>query len=172
MIAPNLNSLCKQAELYYYDFLFGESRGLIPGSIIKHIEQCEHCREQLNRLECVLSHAEGNVEPEQRQIDAAVTTMLKFHFAYIGKPVTCENTKPFLPSLLDPALEIRIPTPVTAHLDNCRKCSEDLETIRRLNLNRKQLRRLSQVFADQKTLFVLPGSWHPFQMFEPRILKR
>jgi len=148
MIASNLNSLCKQAELYYYDFLFGESRGLIPGSIIKHIEQCEHCREQLNQLECVLSHAEGDVEPQQRQIDSAVTTMLKLHFAYIGKPVTCETTKPFLPSLLDPALEIRIPTPITAHLDNCRKCSEDLETIRRLNLNRKQLRRLSQLFAE------------------------
>jgi hypothetical protein len=46
-------------------------------------------------------------------------------------------------------MEIRIPTPITAHLDNCRQCADDLEAIRRLNLNCKQLRALSQLFADE-----------------------
>ena len=55
MIAPNHNLLCKQAELYYYDFLRDESRGLIPESFVNHVEQCQHCREQINKLKAALS---------------------------------------------------------------------------------------------------------------------
>ncbi len=148
MIARNRNSLCREAKLYYYDFLSDENRGLIPESIIDHIEQCQHCREQIKQLKVVLSQTDG-VKPEQGQVSSAITTMLELHFAYIGKRVTCKTVSPFLPGLLDPALEIRIPTPITAHLDNCKQCSEDLEAIRELNLNRKQLCRLSQFLAEK-----------------------
>ncbi len=148
MIAPNRNSLCREAKLYYYDFLCDESRGLIPESISDHIEQCQHCREQIGQLKVVLSQTDG-VKPEQGQVNSAITTMLELHFAYIGERVTCKTVRPFLPGLLDPALEIRIPTPITAHLDNCKQCSEDLEAIRELNLNRKQLYRLSQFLAEK-----------------------
>ena len=148
MIAPNPNLLCKQSELYYYDFLSDESRGLIPESIVNHIEQCQQCREQINKLKAALSQAD-DLESEQGQVQSAVTAMLKLHFDYIGKPVTCNIVRPFLPCLLDPALEIRIPTPIITHLHNCQQCSEDLDIIRRLNLNRKQLCRLSQLFAEK-----------------------
>ncbi len=150
MIARNHESLCSQAEPYYYDFLFNESRELIPEPVVNHIVQCQNCQQQINQLEAVLSQTDGP-ESKHKQVNSAVTTMLTLHFAYIGKPVTCKTTKPFLPSLLDTALKIGIPTPITVHLDNCRKCSEDLETIHRLNLTRKQLRRLSQLFADEPT---------------------
>ena len=149
MIAPNSNSLCKEAELYHYDFLLGESRAAIPQSIIDHIKWCEHCQQQLNQLKNVLSQSEGNIELERHQAHSAVTAILKLHFAYIDKPVTCKVVRPFLPALLDPAIEIRIPTPITVHLDKCQQCSEDLETIRKLNLNAKQLHRLSQLFAEK-----------------------
>ena len=149
MITFNPNSLCRQSEVYYYDFLCNESRGLIPEFIINHMEQCQHCQEQIKQLRVLLSQAEDEVESEQEQINSAITTMLKLHFAYIGKHVTCKAIKSFIPTLLDPALEIRIPTPITTHLDSCRQCSKDLETIRRLNLERVQLCRLSQVFADK-----------------------
>ena len=149
MIAPNRNSLCKQARLYYYDFLFNESREVIPEFIINHVKQCQYCQEQMNRLAGVLSQAEAHESSEQGQLSPAITVMLQLHFAYMGKRVTCNTVKPFLPGLLDPALEIRIPTPITTHLDSCEQCSKDLETIRKLNLNRKQLRRLSQLFADK-----------------------
>jgi hypothetical protein len=56
--------------------------------------------------------------------------------------------KPFLPGMLDQDLAIRIPTPITAHLDNCKECSEDLESIRKLALSRKNLCHLSQLFAE------------------------
>ncbi len=152
MIAPNLNLLCGQAKPYYYDFLCNKNRGLIPGSIVSHIRQCEYCQEQVNQLNDVLSEPKDDAEPEQRQVGSAATAMLKLHLAYIGERVTCETVRPFLPGLLDIALEIRIPTPITTHLDNCRQCAKDLETIRRLNLNRKQLHRLSQLFAGESPL--------------------
>lgn len=149
MIAPNPNLLCEQAKLYYYDFLHIENRRLVPKSMISHIEQCQQCQEQVNQLEGVLSQTEDHAELRPKQVSSAIITMLKLHFSYISKGVTCETVKPFLPSLLDPALEIRIPTPITAHLDNCRQCTEDLETIGRLNLSRRQLYRLSQLFAEE-----------------------
>ena len=148
MIAHNPNLLCKKAELYYYDFLCNESQEPIPKSVIDHIDQCQGCQEQINQLKVVLLQAE-EMEIEQSQATSAITAMLKLHLSYIGKPVTCNTVRPFLPGLLDPALEIRIPTPITAHLDNCQQCAEDLETIQRLNLDRTHLCRLSRMFADK-----------------------
>lgn len=148
MIASDFNLLCKQAEPYYYDFSCNQRSKFIPESIIKHIEQCRNCREEIGRLKSILSQAEA-VEPEQSHGSSAITRLLRLHFAYIGEHVTCNTVRPFLPALLDPALQIRIPSPITAHLDNCQQCSEDLETIRGLRLNRKQLFQLSQLFAEE-----------------------
>jgi len=148
MIAHGPKSLCKEAELYYYDFLCDESRRLIPEPIVSHIEQCLHCREQINHFEAVLSQADS-LKSERGRVSSAVTTMLKLHFAYIGKPVTCNIVKPFLPTLLDQALGIHIPTPIVTHVCDCQQCSEDLDIIRCLNLSREQLCRLSQLFADK-----------------------
>jgi hypothetical protein len=147
MVVANSNSLCKEAELHYYDFILGRWRELIPQHIVEHISQCRNCQEQLNQLKVALLQADS-IDPEQSHANSAITAMLKLHFAYIGRPVTCQTVKPFLPTLLDPVLAIRIPTPITAHIDNCRRCSEDLETIRMLNLNRNQLSRMSQLFAE------------------------
>lgn len=149
MVVFNFSPLCKEARLYYYDFLCKKGREPIPESVISHIEQCQHCQGQLSQLTRVLSIAEGYAGSEQGQIDSDIAIVLKLHLAYIGKTVTCETIKPFLPSLLDPTSEIGIPTPITVHLDNCQKCFEDLEAIRKLNLNHKQLRRLSRLFADK-----------------------
>ena len=150
MTDSDTNLLCEQAGLYYYDFLHKESCEPVPESIINHIECCEYCQQQINLLKETLSQTEGP-ESEQAQTRTVINEILGLHFAYIGRPVTCNIVKPFLPCLSDPALEIRIPTPITAHLDNCRQCREDLETLRSLNLSRKQLRRLSQLFAEKPT---------------------
>lgn len=147
MVAVNPNALCKEAELHYYDFILGKGQELIPEHIVEHISQCQNCQKQLNQLKVVLLQADITA-PEQSQANSATATMLKLHFAYIGRPVTCRVVRPFLPTLLDPVLAVRIPTPITAHIDNCPQCSEDLETIRTLNLNRNQLSRLSQLFAE------------------------
>jgi len=146
VINKNDNPMCEKAKLYYYDCLCEEKRGPIPLSTIKHIEQCSHCQNQINLLKDVISQKEC-INSEQGQDSSAVTTMLELHFAYIGKYVTCETVRPFLPGMLDPAMEIRIPTPITVHLDNCPKCAEDLKEIQKLNLNSTKLYQLSQFFV-------------------------
>ncbi len=149
MVALNFNRLCKEAEPYYYDFLSKEGREEVPEAVAAHIEHCRDCQEQLSRLASMAAIAESHVETGQGQASSDITKILTYHLTYIDKPVTCESVKPFLPGLSDPALVTRVPTPITVHIDNCQKCSEDLETIRRLNLNRKQLRRLSRLFTDK-----------------------
>lgn len=150
MVGADSNFLCSESKQYYYDFLYGEEQKTVPDYIADHINNCQNCQQQLNQLKAALSEAQ-NLTQEQNQADSAETTMLQLHFACIDKPVTCETVKPFLPTLLEPQLEVRIPTPITVHLDSCPECSEDLETIQRLNLNRKQLCRLSQLLADKST---------------------
>jgi hypothetical protein len=150
MININIDPLCKQAELYYYDIL-SDKKGdkPVPASVIEHVDHCHNCQGQLNRLESALSQA-YSAESEQGGSVSATAAILQLHLAYIGRPVTCEITKPFLPTLLHPALRVAIPTPITAHLDNCEACSEDLKTIQRMNLSPKQLGRLSQLFAENQ----------------------
>jgi len=149
MNASNHNSKCKKAEPYYYDFTCDEKDGLIPESLIDHIQHCQNCQEHIDQLKEVLRQAENDVSSRKTRIRTAIAYMLQLHFTYIDKPVGCNIIKPFLPFLLDPKLEIKIPTPITVHLDNCQQCREDLKTIGQLNLNSKQLNRLTQLFADK-----------------------
>ncbi|MHC4727573.1 MAG: hypothetical protein ACYS17_10135 [Planctomycetota bacterium] len=145
MITKN-RKLCEEAKPYYYDCLCDQSSELIPESISSHIEQCRHCQEQIKQLEAALTQKEC-IKSKNRQNTSAVTKMLELHFVYIGERVNCETVRPFLPGLLDPAIEIRIPTPITVHLDNCTQCTEDLKAIRKLNLHSTQLYGLSQHFS-------------------------
>jgi hypothetical protein len=147
MIAFNPDSLCAKAEPYYYDFLLSTGEEPVPEEIVRHIEQCRSCQDKLSQLQAALSQAD-NVDAEERQADSAIATMLRLHFAYIGKAVTCRIVKPFLPTLLDPVLQVRVPTPITVHLNNCPQCSEDLQAIAAMSLSRKQLGRLSRLFAE------------------------
>ena len=149
MISVNPNSNCTEARLYYYDFLSEESKGNIPQSTLGHIAECRHCQDEINRLEALLAQADKDIEQSRRS--SAIIDILKLHFACIGKSITCCNVKPFLPSLAIPALQINIPTPITAHLDNCRACSDDLLILGNLGLTEKQLYRLGQLLADKPT---------------------
>ncbi|MHC4336975.1 MAG: hypothetical protein ACYSU6_02460 [Planctomycetota bacterium] len=150
MIAHDPKSLCQQVKPYYYEYLTHKHQERIPAQMLKHIDKCRHCQKQLGQLNTVLAQA-YSLESQWKQHSLSVTTMLKLHFAYIGKPVTCSIVKPFLPTLLDQALRVSLPTPITAHLDNCDRCSEDLDKIRNLNLDQEQLCRLSQLFAEKRS---------------------
>lgn len=149
MIAPNSDLLCRQAEPYYYDYLFTEGTEPIPTAIRAHIGKCPHCQAETNSLGFQLVEAAVSLGPEAEQSSSAIIANLKLHFTYIDKRVTCRTARSFLPSLLDPALEVKIPTPVTVHLDNCEQCRGDLEIIRQLNLNPKQLQQLGRLLADE-----------------------
>jgi len=149
MIAPNPHSLCRMAESYYCNYVSGEDIESVPAEILAHIDKCNHCRNETDKLESCLAEAVANVAQSAAAPNLPKLTNLKLHLAYIDRRVGCNAVKPFLPGLLDPALKVSVPTPITAHLDNCPQCSEDLEIIRGLGLTRKQFYRLSQLFTEE-----------------------
>ncbi len=149
MIKPLFQSMCKQARTYYYDYICEENGEPIPPEITAHIDKCQHCQAATNKFRYELIQGRSNVEQSTTKADSALIAMLKLHFAYIDEPVSCNIVKPFLPTLFVKVLGMRIPTPIVAHVYNCQQCLEDLQIIRCLELNRKQLYRLSQLFADK-----------------------
>jgi len=148
MVAFDGSSMCERAKPYYYDYLYNRTRENIPAEVLAHIDQCRFCRTELERFQIALVKTQKDEGQNLSQRDSAVITNLSLHFGYIGASVTCKTVQPFLPSLADPALAIRVPTPITVHLDKCRQCANDLETIQKLNLTHKQLCRLGQLFAE------------------------
>ncbi len=151
MISHNPYSNCANARLYYYDFLSERTRAGIPETALYHINECGDCQAEIERLETLLVRAKEDAGGEQRRRDSAVSTLLKLHFAHAEEPVTCSMVKPFLASLADPVLELRVPTPITMHVDKCRACSNDLRVLRDLQLTHKQLCHLGQLLADEPT---------------------
>ena len=146
MIISN-SDLCRQAEPYYYDYLCGEEAEIVPEQILTHIDKCPHCQVEVKGLKSKLAGAAECIDPDIKQTSSAIIANLEWHFSYIGKRVTCDSVMPFLPRLLEPNLNIKIPTPITAHLDNCRQCQDDLKTIHDLGFTSKQLDRLSRLFS-------------------------
>lgn len=138
-------SMCIQAELYYYDFISDTDRSLIPEQIIEHIEECPNCQKQLKKLEESLAE---DLSGPDRRTGEIMNECLKLHFAYVDRPVTCLDVRPFLPALLDEDAKVRIPTPITVHLDNCVQCRNNMEVVRELGLSKDHLWLLSQFFAD------------------------
>ena len=149
MIRENSPSGCVRGRLYYYDFLDEATRTHIPESSLRHILVCRHCQGEIERLRGMLVEQKGDDESDRCRRSAAITSVLKLHFVYAGRSVTCGDVKPLLPSLCDRVLEIRIPTPVTAHVDNCPQCSRDVSILSQMDLSHRQLCRLGRLFADK-----------------------
>ena len=149
MIAHNLDINCTNARLYYYDFLNEETREGIPNGALQHIKQCRNCQTEMDKLKDLLVRADKEFGTEQSQKDLAISTLLRLHFEYIGEPVKCSTVKPFLANLADPVLQIRIPTPITTHVDKCESCRDDLKTLMDLHLPHNYLCRLGQLLAEK-----------------------
>ncbi len=82
------------------------------------------------------------VDPKQKRINLAVITCLVSHLIYLERAVDCEIAKAFLPWQTDERMRIRVQTPITVHIGECRDCRNDIETLTQLNLNQKQLVRV------------------------------
>jgi len=147
MVTFGRDTLCKDAEFHYYDYLCNPHGSTIPQPIIDHIRQCAHCKDRIGQLEALLVQGQAVDQAPGRRPDADLIDTLSLHFASLGENVTCATAKCFLPALLLPSLEIGIPTPITVHLDHCRPCAEDLEAIRELQLGPGELARLSRLYA-------------------------
>lgn len=148
MVAFEGSELCGRAEEYYHDFLDDENDRAIPHGVAAHMRQCDRCQRRLNRLREALDGIKSGTPSVQSQQDGGLIAELQSHFELLGERLNCRRVKPFLPGLLAPSLKVRIPTPVTVHVDQCSACAEDLESLRALGLEAQQLARLSRLYAD------------------------
>ncbi|MHC4569668.1 MAG: hypothetical protein ACYTE3_28410, partial [Planctomycetota bacterium] len=139
---------CRPAQLCYYDLLSSETAESVPDDVHEHVASCADCRSDIDRLRGILASAGKRVDSEQRRRDSAITELLSLHFAWVDELVTCTQVKPFLPGLADPLLRVRIPTPITAHVDSCPACSKELAVLRDAALTHTQLCRLSRILAE------------------------
>lgn len=135
MIMRNCRLDCQDARLYYYDILHQESQGEVPKATLQHVSACTHCQGEIERLELVLDKED---EPSKAisPSDARLLGLLRQHFSYADKSVTCSIARSFFPSLADDEVRIRIPTPITAHIDQCIQCSKALNALLPVGLSR------------------------------------
>jgi len=147
MIAFDGSGRCRRAEAYYHDYLEDDSRVGVPRDVIDHIRACKHCQERVEGLREILEASGEGVEGGSSARDWRVVGELQRHFEFLGERVTCAAVKAFLPGLLDPSVHIRIPTPITVHVDQCPDCARDLESLRALDLDGEQLAALGSLYS-------------------------
>lgn len=146
MIFSNKKNDCEQAKRHFYDYLY-EDKSAIEPEVLAHIENCQKCQSETDRLKRILA-GEESANKTCSLKNSAFLINAKLHFNYVEKTVTCGIAKPFLASQADLNLQIRIPTPITVHLDKCQNCADDLGNISRMNLSHKQLTILGRLFAE------------------------
>ena len=135
---------CQEAEAYYYDFLC-QDEALVPKSARRHLAACPACQERIRCLRDALFETQRHPDPADTW-DGKTIEELAVQFQLLDEHVACRAVKCFLPRLALAAPQIRIPTPVTVHVDHCSQCAENLAAIRELNLTAPQLKRLSRFF--------------------------
>ena len=157
MVSFDGSESCHEAEAYYRDYLEEPSSPLVPESVVRHIESCSYCRSRLQRFRETLCAVEvdEDVQAAQAEKDSQLITLLQSHFEHLEEPLVCTQVKPFLFRLASPTVPIRIPTPITVHVDQCARCAEDLESLRRLRLDPEGSKRLSQLCRE-----ILPEGSH------------
>ncbi len=79
-------------------------------------------------------------------IETNAIDILDSHFRCLDVPVPCSRAKPFLPGLAMPSTDLRIPTPITVHVDHCPQCAADLRTLRELGLTGEQAQSLQRLY--------------------------
>ena len=123
MLAFDGSGRCGRAEAFFHDYLAGDGGSVIPKDVKDHIRSCKHCQEH---VECLRDILEASRECGASARDWRLVGDLQRHFEYLGERVTCAAVKAFLPGLLDPSVSIRIPTPITVHIDHCPDCARVL----------------------------------------------
>jgi hypothetical protein len=146
----------KELAKYYYDFVSKRDTE-IPESVISHVQGCSFCRGQIVRLKNALSGVRPRATEGQVPTHYGVLDMLDSHFQSLDEPVTCSRVRCFLPGLVRPFPSLRVPTPITVHVDHCPACAQDLEILRDLALDGGQLERLRWVYQEKAGIGRLCG---------------
>jgi hypothetical protein len=128
--------------IYYYDYL-SSARDQVPDDVCDHIAECAYCQQELLSLKQIDSQSDTDFT-----LTSAQTTHLELHFALAYQPIKCSTIKAFLPVLAIPGQQVTIATPVTTHLEHCSRCSEELKTLKELDLSVLQYGLVSQMFSN------------------------
>jgi hypothetical protein len=144
MVGLEGNGHCREAQLYYHDFM--EDPSSVPPSVAEHINGCDHCQAEVDRLSGILGQAVAAGNPHRSNHSRKLVAELQSHFDHMGERVTCRQVRRYLPGLL--ADRVRIPTPITVHIDQCDRCAEDLDHLRSLGLTQEQLDRLAELYSE------------------------
>lgn len=123
---------CQECTIYYYGFLTDADK--IPSGALGHINSCQTCREQVNRLRNQLNDGQAPSDPNDLR-----RRHLQIHARLLNQWVTCDQVRPFMPALLLDATRVTALTPVTAHIEHCSQCRQQLKEIQSLNLSHEQM---------------------------------
>ncbi len=149
MIANQKHYLCTDSEPYYYDLACYQNVEQIPAHILQHAENCSVCRAEIEQLQTIIEQTcPDSVSGDDMNPDVVIKN-LSLHLRCSGQLVDCGVVRVFLSSLADSALPVRIPTPITIHVEKCQQCADDLAAIQQLNLSHKQLCALGQIFGEE-----------------------
>lgn len=145
-------SLCREAELYYLSVIFGPEFGEIPEKLSRHIEVCPDCQRFIADLKNNLNTEKNTKTSADKDLLQSKLKTLEEHLSHTGKEINCSAVKPYLPLLLVQDFEVSVPTPITAHLDNCQGCQKDLAAVKSLCLKQNQLEVLSRFLSSQDSV--------------------
>ena len=141
MSTSEIESICQKSMIYYYDYL-SSARDQVPDDVCDHIAECAYCQKELLALQHIDEQSDAD-----STLTSAQTTHLELHFALAYQPIKCSTIKAFLPVLAIPGQQVTIATPVTTHLEHCDQCSEELKTLKELDLSVLQYGLVSQMFS-------------------------
>ena len=137
---------CEIAEGYFSDLLYPETFGKVPADIATHLQDCSNCAGRFIEFTKNLSKS---LNDEDRDHVRMMTAQLVGHFQLLGTDVNCRTVRQFLPFITNPLTTVEIPTPVTAHIDQCLQCFLDSVHLKKIGLDQGQLSILSQLYSEQ-----------------------
>lgn len=145
----NDESLCQEAKEYYYEILCRDGI-VVPEAVTRHVERCSFCQEQIRRIRETFVQPDGQADAPDSASDKTDLDALSRQFEFLGETVACSQARPFLPGLLPSSSPIRIPTPISVHVENCPQCTRDRDAIAELGLSDEQLRRLGRFYSQPR----------------------
>jgi len=154
----NGEKLCQEAREHYYDYLCRGAKA-VPLAIARHIESCSVCQEEIRWLGDMLREAEVSPQVSSEPGRDKVLEALNQQFEHLGEQVRCSHVKPFLPDLAVPSPAVRIPTPITVHVEQCEECAKDVAALKGLNLPAGQLKRFGEFLRCDTVDDGQPQAW-------------
>ena len=115
------NNKCQNAEPFFYEYFHGLTE-TIPDEVLKHIENCSSCLDSIASMKDIFEKTDHALPDNSRH--KILAGKLGRHLSFVDKPVTCSCVKPFMAEIADPTMQIKVPTPITVHVQNCENAAK------------------------------------------------